>query len=188
MSKSGLGGTASGANREYGVVDTNPGDVAEIQSIMRADWDHTTPSLSNARLLVSPVSSRPGLLTLIGSAKSSIQIEDEEFYDQPSENALVAAAHRGVRVEVVLPAGASGESADIARLTGGGVHVRLLTAPYLHAKLVVVDGSVAFVGSQNFSATSLDQNREVGIVLADDVALGTLTQVIEQDWSLAIDA
>ena len=188
LSKSGLGGTASGANREYGVIDTDPGDAAELASILHADWDHTTPTLTQARLLVSPVNSRPGLLTLIGSARATIQIEDEEFYDQPSEDALVAAARRGARVEVVLPAGASGEAADIARLKAGGVRVRLLTAPYPHAKLVVVDGTVAFVGSQNFSATSLDQNREVGSVLADHSALATLTQVFGQDWSLASDA
>lgn len=188
LSKSGLGGTASGANREYGVIDTDPGDVAEIGSILQADWNHTTPALTQARLLVSPVNSRPGLLTLIGSATATIQIEDEEFYDQPSEDALVAAAKRGIRVEVVLPAGTTGESADIARLTGGGVHVRLLTAPYPHAKLVIVDRRVAFVGSQNFSSTSLDQNREVGIVLADPAALATVTQVFGQDWSLASDA
>lgn len=188
LSKSGLGGSSSGANREYGVIDTDPGDVSEIQSILQADWSHTTPKLTDARLLVSPVNSRPGLTTLIGSAKSTIQIEDEEFYDQPSEDALIAAARRGVRVEVVLPAGASGESADIARLKGGGVQARLLTAPYPHAKLVVVDDAVAFVGSQNFSSTSLDQNREVGIVLADHSALATLTAVFAQDWSLAGNA
>lgn len=188
LSKSGLGGTASGANREYGAIDTDPGDVTEIASILRADWDHTTPSLTQARLLVSPVNSRPGLLALLGSAKQTIQLEDEEFYDQPSEDALVAAARRGVRVEVVLPSGATSESADISRLKTGGVHVRLLTAPYPHAKLVVVDGEVAFIGSENFSATSLDQNREVGIVLADHSALGVLTQVYAQDWPLASDA
>lgn len=162
--------------------------MAETQAILRADWDHTTPALQQPRLVVSPVNSRADLLALIGSARQTIQIEDEEFYDQPSEDALIAAARRGVTVDVTLPAGATGESADIARLVQGGVHVRLLTAPYLHAKLLIVDGGVAFVGSQNFSSTSLDQNREVGIVLADPQALSALAQVFAQDWSLAANA
>ena len=188
LSKSGLGGTASGANREYGVIDTDPADVVEAQSIFQADWERTAPVLTQPRLVVSPVNSRPDLLALIGSAKQQIQIEDEEFYDQPSEDALIAAARRGVTVEVALPASATGESADIARLIHGGAHVRLLSAPYLHAKLVVVDSDIAFVGSQNFSSASLDQNREVGIVLADPEALSVLTRVFSQDWSLAANA
>lgn len=188
LSRSGLGGSSSGANREYGVIDTDSGDVTQVRAIFQADWDHTTPAITQTHLVVSPVNSRADLLALIGSARTTIQIEDEEFYDQPSEEALIAAAHRGVTVEVTLPTGTTGEAADIGRLSSGGVHVRLLTAPYPHAKLILVDGAVAFVGSQNFSATSLDQNRELGIVLADPTAMSTLIQVFGQDWSLATAA
>ncbi|HEV8191196.1 MAG TPA: phospholipase D-like domain-containing protein [Ktedonobacterales bacterium] len=45
----------------------------------------------------------------------------------------------------------------------------------MHAKLILADGELAFVGSQNFSATSLDQNREVGVVIADTSALHVLS-------------
>jgi phosphatidylserine/phosphatidylglycerophosphate/cardiolipin synthase-like enzyme len=37
----------------------------------------------------------------------------------------------------------------------------------VHAKLILADAGLAFVGSQNFSATSLDKNREVGVAIAD---------------------
>jgi len=50
---------------------------------------------------------------------------------------------------------------------------------------VIIDGIRAFVGSQNFTATSLDQNREVGILVADPVALQRLQQTFESDWSQA---
>jgi phosphatidylserine/phosphatidylglycerophosphate/cardiolipin synthase-like enzyme len=107
-----------------------------------------------------------------------------------SEDALIAAARRGVSVEVVLPppSGSSSYAPDVARLTAGGVHVRYLTAPYMHAKLVIADGALAFTGSENFSATSLDQNREVGLMIADPAALATFGHVFALDWALAADA
>lgn len=186
LSKSGLGGSSAAANREYGVITTNAQDVAEAQAIFTADWNHTpTPALTDPRLVVSPVNARSTLTALITSAHSSLDIEDEEMLDSASEGDLIAAAGRGVKVEVVLPPpSGGGNDADVTRLLSGGVHVDYLSAPYIHAKLLIVDGSVAFVGSENFSATSLDQNRELGIIVSDPSALTTLGATFTQDWSL----
>jgi phosphatidylserine/phosphatidylglycerophosphate/cardiolipin synthase-like enzyme len=190
-----LGGSSAGANREYGVIDTNRDDVAEVESIFAADWGQATwVGPADGRLVVSPVNARSALAALIDSAHGSLWIEDEEMYDRRSEDALIAAARRGVRVEVVLPssavstAGSGGSGADIAYLAQGGVHVRLLVAPYMHAKLLVVDALLAFIGSENFSVTSLDENRELGIVLAEPSTLAIVGQTFIQDWALATDA
>jgi cardiolipin synthase A/B len=51
--------------------------------------------------------------------------------------------------------------------------------------MLLADGQLAFVGSENFSATSLDDNRELGIMIADPTALATLNQTFQQDWSSA---
>ncbi len=178
----------SGANREYGVIDTDPRDVAQIAAIFTADWNHTTAVLDDPRLVVSPLNARAGLAALIGGAHALLQIEDEEMLDRLSEDLLIAAARRGAAVQIILPApGAStpDSSADVTRPSQGGVRVRYLVAPYLHAKLVVADGAVAFVGSENFSGTSLDENRELGIMIGEPQALATLSYVYAQDWALA---
>lgn len=189
LSRSGLGGSSAAANREYGVIDTDAGDVAEVNAIFQADWNRTpTPALTQSRLVVSPVNARTDVTALIASAKSTLHIEDEEMYDAASVQALIAAAQRGVNVEVTLPSSAassSDEASAVAQLTQGGVHVRYLQAPYMHAKLIVVDGTLAFTGSENFSSTSLDQNREIGVIIADTQALTTFESVFGQDWALA---
>ena len=187
LSRSGLGGSSAGANREYGAITTNPGDVAEARAIFAADWSRgPTPNLTDPRLVVSPVNARVTIMALIASAHTALDVEDEEMVDAASEEALIAASRRGVRVEVVLPAPSSGSSSsgDVSRLLSGGVGVRYLGAPYVHAKLIMADGAVAFVGSENFSATSLDQNRELGIIIGDRQALATLGATFTQDWSL----
>ncbi len=190
LSRAALGGNGSTKNREYGVIDKAGSDIAEVQTIFQADWDHTTPPSSTyaqAQLVVSPVNSRATLTSLIALATKSLHVEDEEMADDASVAALIAAAKRGVDVEVVLPQpdSGSGNSADVTKLLNGGVHVRYITAPYMHAKLVVADGVLAFTGSENFSATSLDQNRELGIVINDTTALATFEHVFGLDWSVA---
>ena len=188
LSRSGLGGSASSANRDYGVIDTNAEDVAAVAAIFHADWSRAPYTASDPRLVVSPLNARASLAALIASAHSSLLVEDEEMYDQPSENALIAAARRGVNVEVLLPpAGSSSSSygADVTRLTRGGVHVRYISTPYMHAKLILADGALAFTGSENFSSTSLDENRELGLMLAGPSALATLGATFARDWAVA---
>lgn len=190
LTKSAMGGTSYASNREYGVIDTNAADVHEAQNIFTADWNRTTPNLTDANLVVSPVNARARIAAFIAAARSTLLVEDEEMYDSASEDALIAAANRGINVEVVLPAPSDPSQADpdVARLTQGGVHVEYISTVYMHAKMMVADGARAFVGSENFSSTSLDENRELGLLIADPQVIATLTQTFQQDWSDAAPA
>jgi len=100
--------------------------------------------------------------------------------------ALAASAGRGVKVRVILPAPRGGatdySAAGVALLRGAGGQVVRLSSPYIHAKVIVDDGTRAFVGSQNISASSLDRNRELGVIVADRSALATLTTTFAADW------
>jgi cardiolipin synthase A/B len=55
--------------------------------------------------------------------------------------------------------------------------------PYVHAKIVLVDGQTAFAGSENVSSQSLDGNRELGVFLSQPAALSRMMAVFEQDWA-----
>lgn len=187
FTKSGLGGSSYANNREYGVIDTAAADVREANAIFQADWARTSPTLSDPNLVVSPVNARQRLLAFINGARQTLLVEDEEMYDTQSENALLAAARRGVNVEVILPqpSGSASANADVVALLRDGVHVRYISSVYMHAKMMVADGRLAFVGSENFSANSLDNNRELGIVIADRSGIGVLTRTFAEDWSSA---
>ena len=186
LSQSGLGGSSLARNRKFGVVDTHSEDVAEAAAIFHADWNHTQPVLHDTNMVVSPMNSRAKITALIASAHTSLLIEDEEMYDSSSEDALIAAARRGVRL--ILPGPTDIEAADVVRLTAGGVRLVYVSAPFIHAKVIVADGRLAFVGSENFSATSLDENREVGLLLSDTTALATITTTFERDWAVGAPA
>lgn len=188
LSHAALGGSSLAHNREFGIIDTHAEDVAEARAIFQADGNHTRPALHDANMVVSPVNARAKIMALIGQARTSLIIEDEEMYDVASEDALIAAARRGVTVRLILPGASDIGVADATRLKAGGVQLVYVSEPYIHAKVIVADGQMAFVGSENFSPTSLDQNREVGLLLADTTALATIATTFERDWAVGTPA
>jgi phosphatidylserine/phosphatidylglycerophosphate/cardiolipin synthase-like enzyme len=188
---SALGSGSSTENREYGIIDTNQQDVQSVTDIFNADWNRSSVQLSDPNLVVSPINSRTTFESLIDSAHKSLQIEAEEMQDSAIEQALTKAAQRGVQVQVILPSssstssessGSDNNSQGIQTIKQGGAKVEEDPHLYMHAKIIVVDGQKAFVGSENISTASLEQNRELGILVSDQGILSTLQQTFQQDW------
>jgi cardiolipin synthase len=192
FSRSALGGSSGSSgyrNREYGIIDTNAQDVQAVISIFNADWNQTMAQFNDPNIVVSPINSRSDFNALIGSARQTLFVEAEEMKDSSIEQALVSAAQRGVHIEVILPApsGSSGDSNSqgIGTIKQGGVQVREDSQLYMHAKIIVVDGIKAFVGSENISSQSLDQNRELGIIVSDASVLSKLQSTFQTDWGVS---
>jgi cardiolipin synthase A/B len=176
------------SNREFLVIDEGAADVAQLAALFAADWEHRTAAIQAASLVVSPTNSRADFVALIDAARRSLDVEQEELADDGIEAALARAAKRGVAVRVVVPRPLQGSDANApgeSRITGGGVQVRRLAEPYVHAKDLVVDQTEAFVGSENVSTPSLDQNREVGLLMSDAQAIQRLEEVFDRDWRAA---
>ncbi|MDQ3467943.1 MAG: phospholipase D-like domain-containing protein [Chloroflexota bacterium] len=173
-------------NREFGVLTTRPSDVAHAAAIFEADWNRTAEP-AGGPLIVSPTTSRQTLLDLITTAQRSIDIYAEVMRDRAVVEALKAAAGRGVRVRLIMSGsldGSDDNGVERAELRAAGVETRLARGGlYIHAKMVLSDEARAFVGSQNFTATSLDQNRELGILLTDRPSLSRLARTFDEDFA-----
>lgn len=187
----GLGGGWWGANREYGVITCDPDDVRAACSIFAADWSGQpvdATMFAAPHLVVSPINAFSVITTLITNAQpnSTIQIAMEEFQYPDIVALLVAAAANNVTVQVLLPAGnnsiVTNNDQFLHTTNTNGIQIKKIGQPYMHAKIIIVDG-LAFVGSQNLSKDSLLHNREMGILIADQVALATLKQTYQLDWN-----
>jgi phosphatidylserine/phosphatidylglycerophosphate/cardiolipin synthase-like enzyme len=172
------------------MLDSDPADVAEIESVFESDWDRSPASVTDLALVWSPENSRTRLLTLLNSATSTLDVYAEELTDRDVLSALTLATAAGVNVRLLMTDTGTHDPARAGRATlaGAGAQVRLQPKPFVHAKVVIADGAVAFVGSENFTASSLDVNRELGLVTFDAVAIGRLSGTFEQDWSRATPA
>ena len=171
--------------RDYAVLDRQPLDVRSIVSTFDADWSgrRVSPSSGVGDLVWSP-GAEGAVLNLIGSARSSIDLENEEMDYAPATDALCAAARRGVRVEVVMSYESEWRRA-LGRLSGCGASVHLYYGQhyYIHAKLLLADGHTALVSSQNLSTTSLKYNRELGIELTSPAIVSQLTRDFASDYA-----
>ncbi|MCQ4044439.1 phosphatidylserine/phosphatidylglycerophosphate/cardiolipin synthase family protein [Streptantibioticus rubrisoli] len=173
------------ADRNYSVTDTDSADVSAIEKVFNADYatKSVTPG-DGDHLVWSPTDSQSQLLALIDGAKSNLYVENQEMGDSQVVSALTAAAKRGVQVEVVMSNTGNTYASEFNTLTSGGVKVSTYaaTAPlYIHAKAIVADQKV-FVGSENFSSTSLNKNRELGLILDDAKIAGGVQKVITNDF------
>jgi phosphatidylserine/phosphatidylglycerophosphate/cardiolipin synthase-like enzyme len=171
--------------RDFAVVDRQPADVRAIVSAFDADWSgrHAAASSGTGDLVWSP-GAESAVLTLIASARSSIDVENEEMDYAPATDALCAAARRGLRVEIVMSYESAWKSA-LGELSGCGAGVRLYYGQryYIHAKLLLVDGRTALVSSQNLSTTSLKYNRELGIEVTSSAIVSQLTRDFANDYA-----
>lgn len=174
------------SNREFGVVTNDRHDVEALAAVFEADWNRTEPPDPSGRLIVSPQRAREALLERINAAETSIRLYVEVIRDDEMIDALSTAAQRGVSVRLIVnPADDDLDPIVYDTLASNGVEVRVASRVYIHAKAMVVDDRIVVIGSHNLTSTSLNQNREVSIVLDDGVAIARTATTFDADWEAA---
>jgi|MudIll2142460700_1097286.scaffolds.fasta_scaffold01130_6 phosphatidylserine/phosphatidylglycerophosphate/cardiolipin synthase-like enzyme len=173
--------------RNFVATDSDPADVADLVTLFEADWTGQTPAMSCTRMVISPVNSRERLLAAIAGAQATLDLESMQFADYAVRDAVKKRVQAGVQVRALL-ADANWIDANASAATflkDLGVPVKWI--PHLHTKMFVVDGKVAYVGSENFSQTSLDKNREVGVILVESSSIAPLASTFDKDWAVGTD-
>jgi len=178
-------------SRDFGVVDTNPSDVAAIVKVFNADYANKsiTPG-DGADLVWSPTGSQTQLLALINGATKSLRVYSEEMDDTTITNALAAAARRGVSVQIVGENENGEYDSAYDTLVSAGARISYYSSStgfYIHGKVVEADYGTAsakiFIGSENFSNTSLTENRELGLIISDPAVLSSVAGTFATDFA-----
>ncbi|MBU2857718.1 GTP-binding protein [Acidithiobacillus ferrooxidans] len=171
-------------NREYLYVTRNAQVVNAANAVFNADWSNQRAPASAHRVLVlSPGTSAAQLLQVIDQP-GPIDVESEEL--GPYAPILDALAAKGRDLRMILPANINSEDQrDVAYLREHGCRVRLLSKKplYMHAKMIA-GKALAFIGSENFTQTSLEDNREMGLLL-DGRDIEDLQAQFDRDWNRA---
>lgn len=175
-------------SRDFGVIIASPPDISAIEQTFDADWsDKQLPSQNGKDLLWSP-GAETAMTNLINQAQKTLDIYNEEMYDDTITNALIAAEKRGVAVRIVMTY-STGEKPAFNKLVQNVILLRTYSSSskqlYIHAKMILADDHYAIIGSQNFSWTSLEKNRELGIFINESKSVRILKQTFDQDYSNA---
>jgi phosphatidylserine/phosphatidylglycerophosphate/cardiolipin synthase-like enzyme len=177
--------------RDFSVIDSNQVDVNAIEKTFNADYAHTAITPTDGDNLVwSPTDSQSQLLDIINSATKTLQVENEEMGLAAVTTALENAAKRGVAVQVIMTNTSNEYASEFDALKAAGVQVATYTGEtpiYVHAKVIVADYGTAaarvFLGSENFSNASLNENRELGLILTDGAILTSTHTTLTNDYN-----
>ncbi|TIT17719.1 MAG: cardiolipin synthase [Mesorhizobium sp.] len=179
--------------RDYGVIVHEPIQVAQIVEGFHADWEQKAwyPA-ADTRLLWSNSNARQLMSDFIDSAKDTLDVQHPKFVDATVTERIAAAAKRGVHVRV-LCGGKHGISdwdildtfSSLRLLQYLDVKVHKQKNLRLHAKLILVDGKHALVGSMNIDRSAFDLRRELGVIVADRQIVDGLSRVFQSDWLLS---
>jgi hypothetical protein len=190
ISTGNLDTTYYSTSRDYGVFDTDLTDVNAIVAVFNADFAKTSITPSDGDDLVwSPTDSQSHLVSLINGAQHTLDMQQEEFSDTAVINAIVAAENRGVQVRLVLENENNEWATGISQVEAAGGQVKTYTSPtgyYIHAKTIVADYGTStakvFLGSENMTSNSLNNNRELGLIVTDSGVINGVESAINADF------
>jgi cardiolipin synthase A/B len=139
---------------------------------------------------VEPGAGDRPVVSLIQSARHSIDLEVYILTDSTVIQALENSRRRGVRVRVLLeehPLGASRYATEAyTSLKSAGIAVRWANErafTYTHEKSMVVDGRTAGIFTFNLSYSAFHSNREFGVIDRNVQDARTVDGVFNADWS-----
>lgn len=147
------------------------------------------------RLAWGPDQHLPLLLEMIESAKESIYIYQQALQDASISKALQDAASRGVEIRLLMSKFPFGEKhgnksapeQEALKKAGGKV---LLTGDvngektklHIHAKVMIVDKKLMYLGSANFYTPALTKDRQVGVITKNSQHINPVLERFLQDW------
>jgi len=153
--------------------------------------------VEETKLLVAPDNANREIRELIADAERSLDLKQVAVGDRsfPLLQAVLDAARRGVEVRVLLSSAWYVEEEnqklaawlrDQAQVEDLPLSVRLADPDRafqkVHAKGLVVDGEHTLVGSINWNNNSLDNNREVALLLSGEAVADYFGAVFDADW------
>lgn len=196
----------SKCNRDYSYVTKNKGVVEFLKSVMDQDitrerWNMKSGIASGHKAVTVSPYSRPRLISLIRSAKKSVMLQNQYLEDPELNQVLMDKAREGISVKVMVSdfchfgrpkETKKKKSEDIyTSFDGSGIQTRIFTPRmkingkpgYLHAKAIVIDGKIGWIGSVNGSVNSTTKNREFGIIFKTRKSVKRLVKVMNDDFN-----
>ncbi len=178
------------STRDYGLLITDRNVLADITACFDADRRRVAyRGREEGPVAWGNSNARRTVAGLIEGAEKRILIQHPKLKDEAIMDRILAATQRGVNVHFLCGGHHGIEEWDLLAtlsnqriLARAGVHLRKQRHVRLHAKMIMVDGARAMIGSMNIDRQAYDDRRELGIVFDDASAVARLKKWFEADW------
>ena len=163
----------------------------------------TTPS-SNTNVFIEPQAGETPIVNLINAAKQSIAITIYELDDQNIQNALNAAANRGVKVQIIYSNRTEAYETMAKTFCNSNLQISCQRAsgiddkstynvPYgfyvTHEKSLLIDNSIAVIMTLNMVKNAtynyFGATRDFGVITNDPADVASLANQFTSDWANA---
>jgi cardiolipin synthase A/B len=159
-------------SRSFGIVTKNHKLVNEAMKLFEADFERQPYTSGYQRFVVSPENARERLAAFLKGARKQLLIYDPQVCDDAMLRIISERIKAGVEVKILGAVEAK-----------WNIRGEPFPGKRMHVRAMVCDGKRAFVGSQSLRRLELENRRELGIIVTDDVVVGQLKQFFELDWS-----
>jgi len=174
------------------------GNWVEAGGLMSQALDTVAPleSVGEARIQVIRATAAVGwsdiaslLQTIICGAQKSLGFVTPYLApDEASTRLLVEAANRGVDIDLIIPGPHSDQrisrlagASELQQLLQAGVNIWRYQPTMIHAKIVIIDGILACIGSANLNHRSTLKDDEIALVTDCHETVSTLEQHFDDD-------
>ncbi|MFA6255797.1 MAG: phospholipase D-like domain-containing protein [Candidatus Absconditabacterales bacterium] len=168
------------SNREHFFQSNDSGVRTSLHTIFEKDWVGSKITMKDIHpnLVVCNINCRGVIEQLLSSAKESIIIQTQYITDEALRTILKA---KKTLPEFKLLVADTDDNNELIRYFGND-YARKFKKYYNHTKMILIDHKTLLLGSMNLSATSLDKNREIGILLTDPTIINEFASQFGMDW------
>jgi phospholipase D3/4 len=143
---------------------------------------------------IAAVNTETAWLNIIENSQYSIDIASFFFNSAPRSSmekiirALLVAADRGVQIRILIDQSMRDNSqSTLQQLQNKNIQITAtdfqgIAGGVMHAKYMIADEKIIFVGSQNFSWKAMAENHETGIEINNAKLATSLLSIFNLDW------
>jgi len=172
------------SNREHFFYSKDSDFHDSLEELIDADriWDDLSTLNLHPNLVVCPFNCREVIKTLLESAEKSIVIQTQYITDNEILNIL---HKKSEQVDMAIIVADTDDNYDLISYFWPWI-ARILKSRYNHTKMILIDEKYLLLGSMNLSENSLDNNREIWIILMDTWHIAKFENRFKQDWNDSI--
>lgn len=171
-------------NREFFLFIKDEKLLSNLISIFNLDFEHKKEIVYDSNLVLSPYYTREKFDILLKSAKKSIKMYIQNFWDKKVLEILKSKKKEWIDIEIILPDLKSIESNsdEIEEFKKAWIKYKTSKNPYIHAKSILVDDKYLYIWSINFSSYSIDKNREIWLLIKTGKIIQKFLDIFSSDF------
>ena len=167
-------------NRDFFLILRDQEVYQTLKQTFLHDYSWIQKDEYSENIIYSPSSSRKKISTLLSEAKQEIQMYFQYIQDQSFIDQLMALNEKWIEIHIILPENQQNEN-NIQQLIQKWINIKFHQKNKIHSKAILIDKTYLYIWSINCSYNSIEDNREIGILLKNKNIIDDFYEVFIQD-------